>query len=110
MPTRAYIPEILEEHFEELAFLLHLRAAQITSGRMLYRQLIDLDDRIEGHIQGLIAAADGACDMAVMHLGGKDPLMAGAAVLVLMALNHSQVFEKILSLLGSPATTPVVLP
>ncbi len=110
MPVLTYIPALVEEHFEEIAFLLHLRASQITSGRMLYWQLIDLDDRIEGHVQGLHAAAEGAIELSTKHIGGKDPLMMGAAVFAFLALNHSAAYEKCLALLSNPATAPVVLP
>ncbi|HVT81746.1 MAG TPA: hypothetical protein VHM90_13965 [Phycisphaerae bacterium] len=109
MPTLVYIPEILEEHFEEAAFLLHLRAAQVGSGRMLYRQFMDLDERIEGHLQGLAAVPDGAAEMAMSHLGSKDPLMLGAAIVTLMTLNYTAAFEKCVALLAGPETMPMAL-
>jgi uncharacterized protein (TIGR02270 family) len=109
MPLLTYIPQILEEHFEELAFLLHLRAHQIGSGKMLFRQFIDLDDRIQGHIDGLLVSPDGTRALAEPALAGDDPLNARAAAYILLALGPGPTVEKILAQLANPALTPAVV-
>ncbi len=109
MPLLTYIPEILEEHFEELAFLLHFRAVQLSSGRMLFRQFIELDDRLQGHIQGLLAFPDGTSALAEPQLAGKDPLNIRAAAFILLQISKPGVVEKCLALLKNPAIAPAIL-
>jgi len=108
MAVLTYIPEILEEHFEELAFLLHLRAVQVNSNQMLRRQLVDLDERLEGHIQGLLAVPEGTEALAAPHLAGKDPLNLRAAAYILLRLGLPGAVEKCLALLENPALMPAV--
>jgi hypothetical protein len=108
MPLLTHIPQLLEEHFEELSFLLHFRSLQVGSPRMLYRQLIDLDDRIEGHIAGLLAVPGEAAALAQPLLAGKDPLDLRAAAFLLLHLDPQSFAEKIVARLaaGEPPLAP----
>jgi uncharacterized protein (TIGR02270 family) len=50
-----FIPELLETHFEELEYLWGRRCAALNSPILTLRDFIDLNERVESHIQGLLA-------------------------------------------------------
>ena len=50
-----FIPDLLETHFEELEYLWGRRRAALTSALLTLRDFIDLNERVEAHIQGLLA-------------------------------------------------------
>jgi hypothetical protein len=54
----AFIPDILEEHYEELQFLWGVRQKMLRSPTQYLRDLLQFEERIEAHLQGLLLAAD----------------------------------------------------
>src|SRR5437879_3769442 len=57
-PALTYIPDILEEHLEELGFLWGLRRTALRSPLYSPRAFTYLEERIVGHLDGILA--DGA--------------------------------------------------
>jgi uncharacterized protein (TIGR02270 family) len=58
MLSRESIPEVVEQHAEEAAFLWHLRGIAARAPHYSLRDVSDLDLRIEAHLDGLRAAGD----------------------------------------------------
>ena len=54
VPAR-YIPELLEIHAEQLEYLWGQRRTALTSPEYTLRDFVDLNGRIEAHVQGLLA-------------------------------------------------------
>ena len=55
-PKLNVIPDILEEHYEELQFLWGVRRKMLRSGMQYLRDLLQFEERIEAHLQGLLLA------------------------------------------------------
>jgi uncharacterized protein (TIGR02270 family) len=71
-PGLTYIPDLLEEHLEEVEFLWAQREAALTSSRQTQRDLAHLDERIEAHVQGVLAAGTHALPLLDERLAGAD--------------------------------------
>lgn len=74
-----FLPDIVEEHFEELAFLWGQRRNALRSPRYVPRDLDRLEKRIEAHLQGLLIAADELVEFVRPGLEGDDADEAFAA-------------------------------
>nr|MBA3685649.1 hypothetical protein [Planctomycetota bacterium] len=71
-PSRPAIPDIVEEHLEELAFLAIRRRTLLFSTTATPRQLARLDARSAAHRDGLRIAGQVAIDLAVGVLDDGD--------------------------------------
>ena len=81
-----YIPDILEEHFEELQFLLARRPA-LARSRISYRaDLAHHDERILAHLDGVLAVGEPAVAPAAALLSGDDQAVILAATFALAHL------------------------
>lgn len=58
------VPDIVEQHAEEAAFLWSLRDAATDQPHIALRDLADLEERIEAHLDGLRVAGDAGPAMA----------------------------------------------
>lgn len=67
------LPEIVARHAEEAAFLWLLRDRAVNQPHYLPRQLADLDDRIEAHLDGLRIAGDAGWAQARQQLELAEP-------------------------------------
>ena len=56
--TALYIPDILEEHLDELPFLWWQRRVALRSPLYTMRELGDLEERIEAHVHGVLAIGE----------------------------------------------------
>ena len=56
MPRARYIPELLQVHAEELAFVWGQRRQALCSAEHTLRDYTELGERIEAHVQGLLCA------------------------------------------------------
>lgn len=83
-PRATYIRDLLEEHFEELEFLLGQRRTALRSPDWTPRTLADLDERIEGHVQGLLVAEDAVAPLLAGRLAEDDPSIVRAAAYALL--------------------------
>jgi len=74
-----FLPDLVEEHFEELAFLWGQRRGALASPRYFPRDLDRLEKRIEAHLQGLLIAGDELGEFVRPGLEGDDADEAFAA-------------------------------
>jgi len=73
------IQEIVEQHAEEAAFLWCLRDSATDQPHFTVRQLAELDDRVEAHLDGLRVAGEVGLKIASAHLeqyGGSGELFS----------------------------------
>jgi len=66
------IPHIIAQHAEEAAFLWHLRQYAIQAPHYKLEHLAELDERIEGHIDGLRIAGDGGWELCEDNLQAEE--------------------------------------
>ena len=85
MFTRESIPEIVDQHAEEAAFLWHLRDVATASPHYRLRDLIELDLRVEAHADGLRVAGDFGWTVAFANASKGGPPEAFAATLAAVA-------------------------
>lgn len=79
-----FYPDVLEEFFEELDFLWSQREAVVFASDWTLRDLAELEERAEAHLDGLrLSGADGI-DLARPSLRGEEQGPATAAAFVLM--------------------------
>ena len=69
----AVIPEILDQHAEEAAFLWLLRDAAATAPHYDARELSDLDERVEAHLDGLRIAGEAGWLRCAQELEREEP-------------------------------------
>lgn len=74
-----FLPDLVEEHLEELAFLWGQRRGALRSPRFMPRDLDRLEKRIEAHLQGLLIAANELGEFVRPGLEGDDADEAFAA-------------------------------
>jgi uncharacterized protein (TIGR02270 family) len=79
-PRLTYLPDLLEEHIEEVEFLWAQREAALTSPRQTRRDLAHCDERIQAHVQGILAAGEHAPPLLEKRLASDDAnaVFAGA--------------------------------
>ena len=82
----AFIPDIAEEHFEELQFLWSQRRNALHSAVHTMREMGMLEERIEAHTQGLLVLGEHLPDFVASGLAGDDELPAFAAAYSLLRL------------------------
>lgn len=90
-----FIPDILEEHFEELDFLWGQRLAAFRSPEQFPRNLADLEERISAHIDGLLVGGGAAIPMIEPALKGEIPSQVFAAAYFLLRLRDSQAADLV---------------
>jgi uncharacterized protein (TIGR02270 family) len=97
------IPAVLSRHAEEAAFLWLLRDRAVRQPQYTLRQLAELDERVEAHLDGLRVAGDFGWELcrAGLEEGGPSELFA-AAVLAF----DSGIEERIRLVLDKGPTAP----
>ena len=78
------IPEIIEEHLEELAFLWGQRTRALRSRAITRRGFLRLEERIEAHIRGLLVGGGESGGFLEAALVDEDPSIAFAAAYALL--------------------------
>lgn len=89
-PTRRqhHIPELLEIHADELAYLSGQRRAALYDTRYNFTSLLDLNDRIEAHVAGLLtvpSALPGLLGKRLVAATDRDDAFAAAHGLLRLA-------------------------
>jgi uncharacterized protein (TIGR02270 family) len=92
----SYIPEILEEHYEELQFLWSIRRTALRSPSFTLRDVAKFEQRIEAHLQGMLVVGERMRDLVEPGLIEADPNLVFASAFALLRLDR-------------PATTRLVL-
>src|SRR5437016_12004830 len=75
------IPEIVQQHAEEAAFLWLLRDAAVSAPHYLLADLVRLEDRVEAHIDGLRVAGEPGWEIAkgqLVEIGEPGEVFAAA--------------------------------
>jgi len=93
---RAVIPEILQQHFDELQFLWGQHRAALRSPEYKLSDLRRLEERIEAHLDGLLVPGERVIPLVKGGLAGEDPLQAFAAAYVLLRLNRENATKQVL--------------
>ena len=80
-PTLTYLPDVLEEHLDELGFLWGQRERALRSPVHTLRDLADLEARLEARLQGVLSYGERARPLLADALAGDDPDLVLAAAL-----------------------------
>lgn len=89
------IPDILEEHFEEFDFLWGQRQQALRSPEYTFQEFLELENRIQAHLQGLLVGAENTIDFVEEGLDQEDPNQAFAAAYTLLRLNIPTAAQKV---------------
>ena len=85
--------DILEEHFEEIQFLWEQREKALRSPDFKFRAFLDLEERMEAHVQGLLTGGMHAIPLLEAGLATDDPAAAFTAAYVLLR-SHAEVLAR----------------
>src|SRR5690348_11938656 len=81
-----FMPDIAEEHYEELQFLWTQRRNALRSSAYTMREMGMLEERIEAHTQGLLVLGEHLLELVEPGLAGDDEMPAFAAAHALLRL------------------------
>lgn len=96
-----HIPELFEQHLEDLAFLWGQRRAALVSPEHTLRHVADLAERIEAHLQGLaVPTPDELRALLAPRLPAKDRDEAFAAACALLRLRERSTTQAVLGAFG----------
>ena len=90
-----FIPDIAEEHYEELQFLWSQRRNALRSSAYTMREMGMLEERIEAHTQGLLVLGDHLMELVQPGLDGDDDLAAFAAAHALLRLGTPDAITRV---------------
>jgi uncharacterized protein (TIGR02270 family) len=99
-PRLTYIPDLVEEHFDELQFLWTHRRAALRSPSYTERRLAALEDRIEGHAQGMTVIGDRLVVFVQAALLGDEELPAFGAAFALLRLGTPDALAQVANALA----------
>ena len=97
--SRRTMDDILEEHLEELDFLWEQRERMVFAPDWTIRQLADLEERAEAHLDGLRIGEPRSVELARPLLGGERGA-ATAAALTLLAIGSGELAAEVMRALG----------
>src|SRR5579864_2027712 len=102
MPTAklTFIPDIVEEHLEELQFLWQQRNTALRSPAYTLRELLMLEERIEAHVQGVLIAGENLASMVEKGLASDEAGIAFAAAYCLLRSHSETGSRRVLSALN----------
>jgi uncharacterized protein (TIGR02270 family) len=95
-----YIPELLQRHLEELEYLWGRRRRAIASRELTVRDYADLTERVEAHIQGVLAVPPALPDL-VPKLAGDDRDGVFAAACPLLRSGDRPLVQAVIEAFGS---------
>jgi hypothetical protein len=98
-PKVRFIADLVAEHFDELQFLWGQRRNALCSPFYTGRTFHDLEERIEGHAQGVLAAGYAAHGLLEVGLTSKDSLCAFAAAYLMLRSGEPELTGKIVTAL-----------
>lgn len=98
-PRQRHIPALLQTHVEELAFVWGQRRDALSSRRHTLREYVELNERLEAHLQGVLVAPTSALSgplQAQLVEPDRDGAFAAAYVMLRRAepgISHGVVIE-----------------
>jgi uncharacterized protein (TIGR02270 family) len=101
-PARlSYIPDIVEEHYDELQFLWTQRRNALRSPVYTEREILLLEERIEAHAHGMLVIGERISEFAEPGLMGKDEMPAFASAFALLRLATPDALTRVLAAFAS---------
>jgi uncharacterized protein (TIGR02270 family) len=94
--TIKVIPDILEEHFEEFEFLWGQRQEALRSAEYTLPELLELEERIEAHVQGLLVGGENTIPFIQEGLSQDDPQLAFATAYTMLRLNIDSATQQVI--------------
>ena len=91
----SFIPAIAEEHYEELQFLWTQRRNALHSAAYTMREMSRLEERIEAHVQGLLALGEHLPDFVAPGLKSSEEMAAFAAAYALLRSGTENALERV---------------
>lgn len=82
------IADLLEEHLEELDFLWNQRQGVLASPALTKREISDLDQRINAHVEGLLVGEEQTIPVVKESLAAEDSAVTFAAAYTLLRLQN----------------------
>lgn len=98
--TERFLRDILEEHRETLPTLWTLRRTMFDEGPGRLRDLIDLDERIAAHSDGLVLAGEEALPILEEGLKDGDATVVLSAAYCLLCGGHEEPIRRLIGQLG----------
>ncbi|MEZ6117694.1 MAG: hypothetical protein R3C28_14140 [Pirellulaceae bacterium] len=98
----------IEEHFEELQMLWELRRSAAADPDYDLSGLVELDERIEAHVDGLVLSEQYCRAFLLENLGGSES-NAFAAAYVLLRLRDDQCAQQVIDALLAAEDDQVVV-
>ena len=92
----AVIESIVEQHAEEAAFLWILRDAAVQAPHYSLKDLADIDERVEAHIDGLRVAGDAGWSICADALAQEEPWEVFAAAILVFESGQDQRIKMVL--------------
>lgn len=100
VPAR-FIPELLEIHAEELEYLWGQRRTALVSPEYTVREFVDLNGRIEAHVQGLLAVPRALPELLHPLLESDQRDAVFAAAYPLLRLDEPASVSRVLEAFGA---------
>lgn len=97
----------IEEHFEELQMLWELRRSAVADPDYDLAGLVELDERIEAHVDGLVLSEQHSRAFLLENLGGSESSVFAAAY-VLLRLRDDQCAQQVINALLTAEEHPIV--
>jgi uncharacterized protein (TIGR02270 family) len=95
-PKLAFIPDLIEEHYEELQFLWLRRRDALRSPAYREREILMLDERIESHVQGMLVIGERIADFVEPGLFGDEETAAFGAAFALLHLGTATALTRVI--------------
>jgi uncharacterized protein (TIGR02270 family) len=83
-PVWTFLPDLLEEHLEEIQFLWPIRDRGLRSPQMTMRDIANFENRIDAHVDGALVPGEAAYPFLHPLLEADDEHAAFAAAFVLL--------------------------
>ncbi len=96
-----YIPEIVDQHAEEAAFLWLLRDAAVRAPHYSLEDLAELDERVEAHLDGLRVAGEPGWQRCLEALDYQEPGEVFAAAVLAFESGEEGRIEQVLEVAAS---------
>jgi uncharacterized protein (TIGR02270 family) len=90
-----FIPRVFEEHFETVGLLWSRRRVALRSPEYVAADIVDLDETIEAHFEGLAAAGEDSISILEAELLGDEALRAFAAAYALVLAGSPDALTRV---------------
>jgi uncharacterized protein (TIGR02270 family) len=102
-----FIPELLDVHAEELAYLWGRRRRAANSATLTLRDLAEVNDRIEAHTQGLLVARESLAAHLAPALAGTDRDEVFASAYALLRTSDKDAAGRVLQAFEAATAAPL---